>query len=102
MVEPLDVNKNPFAGKPGGDVVKYPVGFELKVIFDAELEENIHRRNLELVLEDSGVNYVFRKSAKSAKGGFVSITMAVNVDSETRMHQMYEKLKLLPGIRFAI
>ncbi len=98
----MDVNRNPFAGKPGGDVVQYPVSFELKVIFNTETDENIHRRNLELVLEDSEIGYVFRKSAKSAKGGFVSITMAVNVESETRMHQLYEKLKLLPGIRFAI
>jgi len=101
-VEPLDVNKNPFEGKPGGDVVKYPVSFELKVIFNAELEEKTHRRNLELVLEDSNVKYSFKKSLKSSKGSFISITMEVVLESENQMRHLYDRLKLLPGIRFAI
>jgi len=101
-VEPLDVNKNPFEGKPGGDVVEYPVSFELKVILNSDTEDKIHRRNLELVLEDTNVKYSFIKSSISSKGSYISITMEVVMVSESQMHQMYEKLKLLPGIRFAI
>jgi len=101
-MEPLEVNKNPFTGKPGGDVVDYPVSFELKVIFNSDTEEEIHRRNLGLVLEDSNVKYSFKKSTKSSKGSFISMTTKVVLESERQMHQMYEKLKLLPGIRFAI
>lgn len=101
-MEPSEIEKNPFEGRPGGDAVKYPVRFELKVIFNAESEEKIHRRNLELVLEDSNVKYLFKKSVTSAKGSFVSITSEVVLENQHQLHRMYEQLKLLPGIRFAI
>lgn len=101
-MEPSEIEKNPFEGRPGGDVVKYPVRFELKVIFNAESEEKIHRRNLELVLEDSNVKYLFKRSVKSAKGSFISITTEVVLKDESQMHYLYDRLKLLPGIRFAI
>jgi len=83
-------------------VLEFPVTYELKVIFDASLQQTVHQRNLELVLEDAKVSFSDVKFRPSRAGNYVSISVTVNLDSEMQMHLLYKRLRLLPGIKLAI
>lgn len=78
------------------------MNYDLKVILETEEKIHIQQRNLELVLEDADVNHNFVKSRHSRKGNFVSLTMNVTLESMKQMQYLYRRLKLLPGIRFAV
>lgn len=83
-------------------VLEFPVTYELKVIFDTTLQQEVHQRNLELVLEDVAIEYSDVKFKPSRQGNYVSITITVNLDSEAQMQLLYKQLRLLPGVKMAI
>ncbi len=98
------MNFNPGSFGKDGDKkeMNFPINYDLKVILDTEKEINIQQRNLELVLEDANVNYDFVKSQRSSKGKFVSLTMNITLNDKNQMGYLYHRLKLLPGIKFAV
>lgn len=98
----MNLNNNPFEKDGQTPEVDFPVNYNLKVICDTEHEIEVQQRNLELVLEDAGVNHNFVKSQQSRKGNYVSLTMNITLDDMKQMQYMYQRLKLLPGIRFAV
>jgi putative lipoic acid-binding regulatory protein len=85
-----------------GHKIDFPVSYQLKVILDTDQTEEIHLRNLELVLEDAQVHHNFVKTNHSRKGGFVSFSMDITVNGNEQMEYLYRRLKLLPGLKFAI
>jgi putative lipoic acid-binding regulatory protein len=101
-VKNLNFDKNPFESNGEKEQVNFPVTYDLKVIFNTDEEINIQQRNLELVLEDSGVTHEFVKSRHSKKGNFVSLTMNITLVDMEQMKYLYHRLKLLPGIKFAV
>jgi putative lipoic acid-binding regulatory protein len=98
----LNFNNNPFDKNDNSPEVDFPVNFDLKVVLEAEAKMDIQRRNLELVLEDADVNHNFVKSKQSSRGNFVSLTMNITLENMKQMQYLYRRLKLLPGIRFAV
>jgi len=98
----LNQPNNLSAGKAEKPVLEFPVTYELKVIFDTTLRQEVHQRNLELVLEDAKVSFSDVKFRPSRAGNYVSITVTVNLDSEVQMQHLYKQLRLLPGIKLAI
>ncbi len=83
-------------------VLEFPVTYELKVIFDTTLRQEVHQRNLELVLEDAAVEFSGIKFKPSRQGNYVRISIAINLASEVQMQLLYKQLRLLPGIKLAI
>ena len=82
--------------------VDFPVIYNLKAVFDTKLPQDILQRNMELVLEEAGIDFEDFHFRKSGKGNFVSISAKVRIDSEAQFKLLYEKLKLLPGLKMAI
>ncbi len=93
---------NPFGRGDEKPEVEFPVNFDLKVIFETSDEVDIQQRNLELVLEDAHVEHDFVKSKHSRRGNYVSLTMNITLDSEDQMQHLYKRMKLLPGLKFAV
>ena len=83
-------------------VLEFPVTYDLKVIFDNTLHQDLHLRNLELVLEDAAVEFSDVKFKPSRQGNYVSISVAIKLASEVQMQLLYKQLRLLPGIKLAI
>lgn len=98
----LNFNNNLFNNNEESPEVNFPVNFDLKVVLETDDKMEIQQRNLELVLEDADVNHNFVKSKKSSKGNFVSLTMNITLSNMKQMNYLYQRLKLLPGIRFAV
>ena len=98
----LNFDQNPFENNGEKPEVEFPVNYDLKVIMETDEQIHIQQRNLELVLEDADVNHNFVKSRHSSKGNFVSLTMNITLESMKQMQYLYRRLRLLPGIRFAV
>ncbi|MCK9271504.1 MAG: DUF493 domain-containing protein [Bacteroidales bacterium] len=82
--------------------IEYPVNYDLKVIFETAGAFDILKRNLELVIEDAGVPHKFIGSRHSNKGKYVSLTVNVIIRDSDQLQYLYQRLKLLPGIKFAV
>jgi putative lipoic acid-binding regulatory protein len=82
--------------------IEYPVCYNLKVVLDTNETTEIQQRNIELVLEDVEVEYEFVSTKQSSKGSFVSYTINVTLQNKEQMEKLYTRLKLLPGIKFAV
>ena len=98
----MNFNPRPFGKDGDKKEIGFPINYDLKVILDTDEEIDIQQRNLELVLEDAEVNYDFVKSQHSSKGNFVSFTMNITLYDKNQMGYLYHRLKLLPGIKFAV
>ena len=98
----MNFDPRPFDKDGEKKEIDFPINYDLKVILETEEEIDIQQRNLELVLEDAEVNYDFVKSQHSSKGNFVSITMNITLNDKNQMGYLYHRLKLLPGIKFAV
>jgi len=101
-VENVNFDPRPFDKNGDKKEIDFPINYDLKVILETEEEIDIQQRNLELVLEDADVNFDFVKSQHSSKGNFVSITMNITLHDKDQMGYLYHRLKLLPGIKFAV
>ncbi len=96
------LNSDHSADSSGKTEVEYPVNYDLKVIFETAEALEIQQRNLELVIEDAGVPHKFIGSRPSSKGKYVSLTVNVTLQSNEQLQYLYQRLKLLPGIKFAV
>ncbi len=97
IINPQDSN-NLF----GQNEIEYPVNYDLKVIFETTEAMDIQKRNLELVIEDADVPHKFIRSRQSSKGKYVSLTVNITLHSNEQLQYLYQRLKLLPGIKFAV
>jgi len=85
-----------------GQKIDFPTRYNMRAVFSTDLEQEIQRRNLELVLEEVGVEYSDFKFRKSGKGNYVTISVDVTVFNEEQFKELYKKLRLLPGLKLAI
>lgn len=82
--------------------IKYPVHFDLKVIMGVEHNPKQQVEHIEKVLQALDIPYHNWRHKKSAKGNFISHTVAVTVDNQEQMHSLYAQLKTVPNIKMAL
>jgi len=82
--------------------IEFPVSYTAKAIFDIGAGKDILQRNLELVLEEVKVKHSGFKFRESGKGNYVTISMEVTITDEAQFKDFYKKLKLLPGLKWAV
>jgi putative lipoic acid-binding regulatory protein len=74
----------------------------MKAIFDAEAGKVVLQRNIELVLEEVTVAYSDFQFRESSKGKYITVSATVTLNDEKQFADFYEKLKLLPGLKWAV
>ena len=89
-----DLNKN--------ERILFPVSFELKVIMDGTIPDAVNKDNIETVLKELEIPYQWKRNRLSARGRYMSFTYHVTLDEYLKMEGLYNKLKVLPGIKFAV
>jgi len=82
--------------------IEFPVTYTMKAIFDTVHARDILQRNLELVLEEANVEYSDFQFRESGKGNYVTISAKVTLNNEKQFADFYTKLKLLPGLKWAV
>ncbi len=82
--------------------LKFPVNFHLKVILDATIPDHVNRKEVEKVLDDLQIRHNSWKDKLSQQGRYISFTVNVDIVSSEQLHEMYDRLKDIPGVKFAL
>ena len=82
--------------------ISFPVSFELKVIMDATIPDKVNTDNIESVLKELDIPFKWLRNRLSSKGRYMSFTYKVTIGEYTVLEGLYQRLKTLPGIKFAV
>lgn len=82
--------------------LKFPVKYHLKAVLEVSLGEEKDRKNLEVVFESLGVPFSFKNQRPSTRGNYISYTYQVTLQSKVQLEKLYEKLKSVTGLKFAL
>lgn len=82
--------------------ISFPVTFELKVIIDTALPEEVNKKNLERILTGLAIPFKPMGLRGSKAGNYSSYTYRVTIIDHPLLKALYEQLRDLPGIKFAI
>ena len=76
--------------------------FNLKVIMDNSISDTENRQNIENLLKNLKIPHSNWENKLSGKGKYISFTIRVTIYSQELMHELYDNLKNVPGVKIAI
>ena len=86
----------------GNKEVIFPVTFMFKAVMDATLSDENNKASLVRVFEKSDIVNLFQHQKLSSKGNYISFTYKVTLVSKQQMYNMYNQLKEIQGLKFAL
>lgn len=82
--------------------VEFPVTFDLKVVLEATIPEDSSRDEMKSIFTDLDIPFNETGRRLSSKGNYISFTFNVYIDSREKLHELFDRIRSVPGIRFAI
>lgn len=82
--------------------VIFPQNFDIKVIVEASVPIDECKANISQVFSKCKVVHSFVSVRSSAKGNYITYTYNIDLDSQEQMNAVYDGLKQVPGIKFAL
>lgn len=83
-------------------VVEYPVTFVLKAVMDKLGTDDVNKEIISMVLDNLEIKNNYLNCKNSSKGTYTSYNYEVTLINKPQLETMYEQLKTLPGLKFAI
>lgn len=82
--------------------INYPVTYDLKAVMEGAEETEKSKNKITEVLNKHKLNYHYKSKKHSSKGSYVSFTFGVTIESQQQMLEVYNDLKKLEGLKFAV
>ena len=82
--------------------VIFPQNFDIKVIVAASVPIDESKTNISQVFSKCKVVHSFVSVRSSAKGNYITYTYNIDLDSQEQMNAVYDALKEVSGIKFAL
>ena len=80
----------------------FPQNFDIKVIVAATVPIEESKANISRVFNDCKTVHNFVSARASAKGNYITYTYNIDLDSQEQMNAVYDRLKNVPEIKFAL
>jgi len=80
----------------------FPQNFDIKVIVAASVPVDESRASISQVFSKCKVVHSFVSVRSSTKGNYITYTYNIDLDSQEQMDLVYDALKQVPGIKFAL
>lgn len=80
----------------------FPQNFDIKVIVAANVPIEESKANISHVFNDCKTVHSFVSARASAKGNYITYTYNIDIDSQEQMNAVYDGLKSIPEIKFAL
>ena len=80
----------------------FPQNFDIKVIVAATVPIDESKANIGRVFSDCKAVHSFVSARASAKGNYITYTYNIDLDSQEQMNAVYDRLKTIPEIKFAL
>ena len=82
--------------------IDFPVNFDLKVIMEMKVPLEENRQALVCIFESLCIQHFEWRTRFSSERNYVSFSVNVLLESQEKMDRLYEEMKKLPQIRFAV
>lgn len=82
--------------------ILFPQNFDIKVIVAASVPVEESKANISRVFAECRTVYSFVSARASSKGSYITYTYNIDLDSQQQMNAVYEGLKKVPEIKFAL
>jgi putative lipoic acid-binding regulatory protein len=99
---PVNGNNGKGTSPFGNEKVEYPVAFTLKAVMDATISDEENRKRITSVFYELDIVHTFKNKRLSSKGNYISFTYLVTLTAKKQLDDMYGKLKLVKGLKFAL
>ena len=80
----------------------FPQNFDIKVIVAAIVPIEESKANISRVFSDCKAVHSFVSARASAKGNYITYTYNIDLESQEQMNAVYDRLKTIPEIKFAL
>ena len=80
----------------------FPQNFDIKVIVAATIPIEESKTNISRVFTECQTVHRFVSARASAKGSYITYTYNIDLDSQAQMNAVYDGLKTVPEIKFAL
>ena len=80
----------------------FPQNFDIKVIVAASVPIEESKANISNVFSGCKTIHSFVSARASAKGNYITYTYNIDLDSQEQMNAVYNGLKHIPEIKFAL
>ena len=85
-----------------GKTIEFPVTFELKAVMMGTDMDTENKGKLVAVFDKLKIKHNYRDKKVSSKGTYTSFTFEVSLNSKEIMDKLYEDLKNVEGLKFAL
>ncbi|MBN2614143.1 MAG: DUF493 domain-containing protein [Bacteroidales bacterium] len=82
--------------------LKFPISYHLKAIFILPEKKEFYMDELAKAFDSLLIEHKLQNEKFSKKGNYVSFTYLVHLDNRVQMEKMYEALKMIEGLKFAL
>ncbi|PLW93495.1 MAG: hypothetical protein C0591_14590 [Marinilabiliales bacterium] len=82
--------------------IEFPVTFELKAVMVEEGDHSGNKEKLETIFRKLKIKFQFVADKVSSKGTYISYTYTVTLDAQEQMDNLYDDLKRVEGLKFAL
>lgn len=82
--------------------IQFPQNFDIKVIVAATVPVEESKANISRVFSDCKAVHSFVNARASAKGNYITYTYNIDLDSQAQMNMVYDALRQVPEIKFAL
>lgn len=82
--------------------IDFPVTFKLKAVMVGSESDEDNKQKLTNVFTSNIVDYKFLDKKVSSKGSYASFSFEVTLNSREQMNKLYEDLKKIKELKFAV
>ena len=82
--------------------VKFPVTFNLKAVMVGNRLDEDNKKDIVGVLTKLAITHSYINKKESSKGAYISFTYKVTLISNEQMYAMYEQLRSIENLKFAL
>ncbi len=82
--------------------IEFPTTFQLKAVLDTTDTDEENMKKLADILESLKIKHSYTNSKTSSKGTYTSYHYQVTLTSKPQMETLYDQLKNVSGLKFAL
>ncbi len=99
---PKDEPENNTPMRMNDQELSFPVTFRLKVVLTTSLKDTENKEQLINVFNALNIVYLYHGKNRSRKDSYVSFTYEVTLNDRQTMNRLYELLKEIENLKFAL
>lgn len=82
--------------------VKFPVNFNIKIIMFSMTGEETNKEIIDKIMTSFKIKHAHKDKKYSSNGKYISYTVNITLKDKPQMNSLYQKLKEIPEVKYAL